>query len=135
MLWNLNFPAPHFISKKTLAIHHACKPYLLNVINNQKKIPLYRSSHWRQESTCVRVSFLIKLQALTEHLRTPRCLRTPAALLKKRLCHKCYPVNFVKFLRTLFLQSTSRRLFLPYSCWIRRSIGRSLPPGHPEHRM
>ena len=35
-----------------------------------------------QENTCVRVSFLIKLQAL-----------------KKRLWHRCFPVNFVKFLR------------------------------------
>ena len=24
----------------------------------------------------------------------------PATLLKKRLCHRCFPVNFVKFLRT-----------------------------------
>ena len=34
------------------------------------------------------------------------CLR-PATLLKKRLWHKCSPVNFVKFLRRSFLQSTS----------------------------
>ena len=26
----------------------------------------------------------------------------PATLLKKRLCHRCFPVNFVKFLRTSF---------------------------------
>ena len=41
-----------------------------------------------QENTCARVSFLIKLQAAT--------------LLKKRLWHRCFPVNFVKFLRTPF---------------------------------
>ena len=34
------------------------------------------------------------------------CLR-PATLLRKRLWHKCFPVNFVKFLRRSFLQSTS----------------------------
>ena len=34
------------------------------------------------------------------------CLR-PATLLKKRLWQKCSPVNFVKFLRRSFLQSTS----------------------------
>ena len=39
------------------------------------------------------------------------CLRL-ATLLKKRLCHKCFPVNFVKFLRTPFLQNTSGRLLL-----------------------
>ena len=36
-------------------------------------------------NTCARVSFLIKLQAL-----------------KKRLWHRCFPVNFAKFLRTPF---------------------------------
>ena len=35
-----------------------------------------------------------------------------ATLLKRRLWHRCFPVNFVKFLRTLFLQNTSRRLLL-----------------------
>ena len=30
-----------------------------------------------------------------------------ATLLKKRLWHRCFPVNFVKFLRTPFLQNTS----------------------------
>ena len=38
----------------------------------------------------------------------------PASLLKKRLWHRCFPVNFVKFLRTPFLQNvvTSGRLLL-----------------------
>ena len=33
-------------------------------------------------------------------------------LLKKRLWHRCFPVNFAKFLKTLFLQNTSGRLLL-----------------------
>ena len=33
-------------------------------------------------------------------------------LLKKRLWHRRFPLNFVKFLRTPFLQNTSRRLLL-----------------------
>ena len=36
----------------------------------------------------------------------------PAPLLKKRLWHRCFPVNFVKFLRTPFLQNTCGRLLL-----------------------
>ena len=36
----------------------------------------------------------------------------PATLSKKRLRHRCFPVNFVKFLRTPFLQNTSGRLLL-----------------------
>ena len=33
-----------------------------------------------------------------------------AVLLKKRLWHRCFPVNFAKFLRTLFLKNISGRL-------------------------
>ena len=51
-----------------------------------------------QENTCARVSFLKKLQAAT--------------LLKKRLWHRCFHVNFEKFSRTPFLQSTSMRVLL-----------------------
>ena len=36
----------------------------------------------------------------------------PATLLKKSLWYRCFPVNFVKFLRTPFLQNTSGRLLL-----------------------
>ena len=36
----------------------------------------------------------------------------PATLLKKRLWHKCFPVNFAKFPRAPFLQNTSGRLLL-----------------------
>ena len=38
----------------------------------------------------------------------------PANLLKKRLRHRCFPVNFIKFLRTPFLQNTSERLLLKF---------------------
>ena len=31
---------------------------------------------------------------------------SPATLLKNRLRHRCFPMNFVKFLRTPFLQAT-----------------------------
>ena len=34
----------------------------------------------------------------------------PATLLKKRLWHRCFLLNFVKFLRTPFLPNTSGRL-------------------------
>ena len=39
-------------------------------------------------------------------------LGIPAALLKQRIWHRCFPVNFVKFLRTPFLQNTTGRLLL-----------------------
>ena len=40
-----------------------------------------------------------------------RSLR-PATFLKKRLWHRCFPVNFVKYLKTPFLQNTCGRLLL-----------------------
>ena len=48
-----------------------------------------------QENICGRVSFLIKL-------------------LKRRLCHRYFPVNFKKFLRTPFSQSNSSGCFWCY---------------------
>ena len=36
----------------------------------------------------------------------------PATLLKKRLWHRCFPVNVAKFLRAPFLQNSSGRLLL-----------------------
>ena len=36
----------------------------------------------------------------------------PTTLLKKSLWHRCFPVNFPKFLRTPFLQNTTGRLLL-----------------------
>ena len=56
-----------------------------------------------QERTYARVSFLIKLQVWG--------LR-PSTLLKKRLWHRCFPVNFVKFLRTPFYIEHLWRLLL-----------------------
>ena len=38
--------------------------------------------------------------------------KRPATLLKRRLWHRCFLVNFVKFLTTPFSQNTSGRLFL-----------------------
>ena len=43
-----------------------------------------------------------------------------ATLLKKRLWHRCFPVNFAKFLRTPFLQNTSGRLLLQNTHQIKR---------------
>ena len=54
-----------------------------------------------QENTCTRVSFLKKVAGLR-----------PATLLKKRLWHRCFLVNFGKFPIIPFLQNTSGRLLL-----------------------
>ena len=53
-------------------------------------LKLSQNSH---KNTCTRVDFLINL-------------------LKNRLWHRCFPLNFAKFLRTSFLQNTSGWLLL-----------------------
>ena len=60
-----------------------------------------------------RVSFFNKVAGLCQSLFFNKVagLR-PATLFKKRLWRRCFPVNFVKFLRTPFLQNTSGRLLL-----------------------
>ena len=69
---------------------------------------LLENSQNSQENTCARV-FFKKVQGLS-----------PATLLKKRLWHRCFLVNFTKFLRTSFLQNTSGRCFwtMIYLLWI-----------------
>ena len=61
-----------------------------------------------QENTCARVSFL-KVAGLR-----------PATLLKKRPWHRCFPVNFVKFLRTPFF--TEHLWWLLLDCTDFRSL-------------
>ena len=54
----------------------------------------------------------------------------PATLLKKRLCHRCFPVNFVKFLRTPFFTEHLWWLLLHWinSLFPSRTINRLLYP-------
>ena len=54
-----------------------------------------------QENATAGVSFFSKVSGLR-----------PTTLLEKRIRHKCFPVNFAKFLRALILQNTSGRLIL-----------------------
>ena len=70
---------------------------------------MFLKSSQGQGDACVTVSLLIKLQASDLQL-----------YLKNRLWHRCFPVNFAKFLRTPFLQSNSGRLLLgiPFSQFI-----------------
>ena len=70
----------------------------------------YRSSHQR---CSVRKDVLRNFAKFTrKHLCQSLFFHKVATLLKKILWHRCFPVNFAKFLRTPFLQNTSGRLLL-----------------------
>ena len=67
-----------------------------------KKKVFFKISQNSQEKTCVGVSFLIRLLPWSLRLVT---------LLKRRVRHRCFPVNFAKILRTLFSQKASGHCF------------------------
>ena len=74
----------------------------------------FRSSHRR---CSVRKAVLENFAKFTgkhlcQSLFFNKVLGWPATLLKRRLWNRCFSVNFEKFVRTSFLQSTSGRLLL-----------------------
>ena len=73
---------------------------------SQKSLLYFRSSHQRCSIKKGVLWNFVKFIGLR-----------PANLLKKRLWHRCFPVNFTKFLRTPFLQNTSGRLLLFIVQW------------------
>ena len=82
----------------------------------------FRSSHQR---CSVRKVFL----EISQNSQENTCASArPETLLKKRLSHRCFHVNFVKFLRTLFLQNTSG------GCFWRKTVAKKKPFVHLFHR-
>ena len=93
-------------------------PLMLGVIF----IAGFRSSHWRcsVKKYVPRnfTKFIGKHLCQSPFFNKVARLRS-ATLLKKRLWHRCFPMNFVKFLRIPFLQKTSERLLLWVQSYIR----------------
>ena len=88
--------------------------YILNFLAQYSNIDFLRSSHQR---CSMKKGVLGNFTNFTgKHLCQSLFFYTladlrPATLFKKRLWHKCFPVNFTKFLRTPFLQNTSGGCF------------------------
>ena len=75
----------------------------LSYIKEQKQSPggiLRNFAKVTKKNTCAAASFLIKLQV------------SDCKSIKKRLWHRCFPVNFAKFLRTIILTEHLRWLLL-----------------------
>ena len=82
--------------------------FFVKIVTSKETSPLlrrFRSSHRR---CSVKKVFLEISQNLQENTYAR------VSFSKKRLWHRCFPVNFPKFLRTPFLQNTSRRLLLTF---------------------
>ena len=67
-----------------------------------------------------------------KHLCRVFFLIKPATLLKKRPWQRCFPVNFVKFLRALFPQNTSKQLLLEYDNKFRGRLSSAFKEQPPE---
>ena len=78
--------SPYIVADNVRSSHRRCSV----------KIGAPRNFANSPENTCVRVSFFNEVAGLR-----------PAASLKKKLWHRCFPVNFAKFLRTPVLQNTN----------------------------
>ena len=99
------------------------KSWVTGLINRQdlplqKIVTTNRSSHQRCSVKKGVLKYFAKFtgkhlcQSLFFYKDASLKLLRRTILLKKRLWHRCFPVNFAKFLRTHFLQNTSKRLLL-----------------------
>ena len=76
-------------------------------ISKKLKLITFRSSHWR---CSVREGVLRNIPKFTGKHLCQSLFFNKVAVLRHR--HRYFPVNFAKFLRTLFLANTSGRLLL-----------------------
>ena len=88
--------------------------YLNYIFNYYSLISMFceKRSNKCKKSHFKNIHFLFLLLSRQNFLRFLIFFKVSAKILKKRLWHRCFPVNFAKFLRTLFLRNTSRRLLL-----------------------
>ena len=85
--------------KTDILARNLCQKFNLEAVTQKcsvKKVFLKISQN-SQENTCARVLFFNKVAGIR-----------PATLFNKRIWHRCYPVNFTKFLRTPFLTEQLR---------------------------
>ena len=92
--------------------------FMSNILSLESNLSIFRSSH-RKEKVFLEIpqnSQENKLKASGQGLLFNKVagLR-PATLLKRRLWHRCFPVNFAKFLGTPFLKEHLQWLLLIFS--------------------
>ena len=82
------------------------------VFKNCRKVTAWcSSSRWQKNDVYIYLWYRSSHQRCSVKKGVKKALRH-AALLKKRLWHRCFAVNFAKFLGTPFLQNTSGGLLL-----------------------
>ena len=120
--WLLALRNDWMVTKRNSFYYKETTSIMINGFHNANWLPLAstkkngaRSSHQRCSMKNV---FLRNFTKFTkQYLRQSLFFNKVAdlgsvTLLKKKLWHRCFPVNFAKFLRKPFLQNTSGRLCL-----------------------
>ena len=98
----------HIVSKEAKRKQVISKITIMTLDRNNVNIEVVMQIHRSNRRRCsVRKGVL---RNFTKFTRKHLC--QSLFLLKKRFWHRCFPKNFMKFLRTPFLQNTSRRLLL-----------------------
>ena len=69
----------------------------------------------------LKISKISQENACAEFLLNNNVAGRAATLLKKKLQHKCFLVNFAKFLRTLLQNTTEEVIALKFGSYITRS--------------
>ena len=112
---------------KQLKRCHIIRPFHFYTCNKEfslehwKCFPAFKSSHRRYS---VRIGLLRNFAKFTgKHLY--QSLR-PATLLKMRVWHRCFPVNFAKFLRKPFYRTTPRDCIYALFILIQSSLSFSI---------
>ena len=99
-------------------LHHRKK---LNIF--MSKLPIYCIQYYHRKSRLMQMPETANGSALEKKRRSLKFrkiqrkttgLRLSTTLLKKRLWHRCFAVNFIKFLTTPFLLNNSGRLLLKW---------------------
>ena len=115
-------------SKKTklfsLRIMVLCPKSVCKLIQLRKKKILFLHKIEADVQRCsVKKVFLKILQNSQENIRARIFILINTALLKKRLWHRCFLVNFAKFLRTPSLQNNSgRHSFYHLQCIVYKDL-------------
>ena len=88
--------------------------YIQNSLTNQDDNHIFEEHLWSRKINPCRDGLTIFRSSRLEVFCKKRVLR-PATLLKKSLWHRCFPVNFAKFIRTPFFTEHLRWLILYFT--------------------
>ena len=96
-----------FVSKSTLICRGTSTRFLISYLKDVVSSQFCQRRCWNLEAVTRSCPVKMVFLKISKNSKENSCVGLrPATLLKKRLQHRCFPVNFVKYLRTPFLYRT-----------------------------